>query len=242
MITRMATPLAHASRSRAADQRQNGVAWSLRDQDFQRVTTKLSDLLDGRIERGYEQLAHHLCRNLSEKGIRRIAIEEDFLKVVAEAEKKYQPEGLQGSARYRQAVGASRFISAMEHIGAKYGIVLSRRVATHTTTSCRFCGATCDFGAKRTAQCPGCSRVIDQDQNAAHNLRNAELAEDSAPAPKPEVESVSDFTWTLTIGRVSPDGELRQKRDLSHVAKSRVSELTAKTSTEPDLSAWEYRS
>ena len=195
------------------------LAWDLRDQDFRRVTTKLSDLLDGRIKRGYEQLAHHLCRKLSGKGIRRIAIEENFLKVVAQAEKKYQPEALQNSARYRHAVGASGLISTMEHIGAKYGIVLSRRNAAYTTTRCRFCGAKCNFRAKRTAQCPGCSRVIDQDQNAAHNLRNAELAEDKNSAHKAEVRSVPDFTWTLTIGRVSPEGELRQKRVLALISE-----------------------
>ena len=49
--------------------------------------------------------------------------------------------------------------------------------------------------------------------------RNAELAEDKNSAHKAEVRSVPDFTWTLTIGRVSPEGELRQKRVLLLVSK-----------------------
>jgi hypothetical protein len=90
--------------------------WAIHDEDLYRVTRKLSDLLDGRIKRGYDQLAHHLCRRLSERGIKRIAIEENFLKKVAEAEKKYQPVAIQRSARYRQAVGPSNMISTLEHI------------------------------------------------------------------------------------------------------------------------------
>jgi hypothetical protein len=197
--------------------------WAIHDEDLYRVTRKLSDLLDGRIKRGYEQLAHHLCRRLSERGIKRIAIEENFLKKVAEVEKKYQPEALQNSARYRQAVGASNMISTLEHIAGKYGISLSRRKAAYTTSRCRFCEATCEFGAKRTAQCPGCLRVIDQDQNAAHNLRSAELAEVNSPGSQGEVQEPvgKPYCWTITIGRVSRDGEIRQKRDLLLAARKK---------------------
>lgn len=184
--------------------------WAIHDEDLYRVTRKLSDLLDGRIKRGYDQLAHHLCRRLSERGIKRIAIEENFLKKVAEAEKKYQPEALQKSARYRQAVGPSNMISTLEHIAGKYGISLSRRKAAYTTSRCRFCEATCEFGAKRTAQCPGCLQVIDQDQNAAHNLRSAELAEINNPGTQDEVQEPTEqpHSWTITIGRVSREGEI----------------------------------
>jgi transposase len=197
--------------------------WAIHDEDLYRVTRKLSDLLDGRIKRGYDQLAHHLCRKLSERGIKRIAIEGNFLKKVAEAEKKYQPEAIQKSARYRQAVGPSNMISTLEHIAGKYGISLSRRKAAYTTSRCRFCEATCEFGAKRTAQCPGCLQVIDQDQNAAHNLRSAELAEINDPGSQQEVqESVEQpYAWTITIGRVSREGEVRQKRDLLLVARAK---------------------
>jgi hypothetical protein len=198
--------------------------WVVQDADICRVTRKLSSLLDGRIKRGYDQLAHHLCRKLSKDGIKRIAIEKNFLKTVAEAEKKYQPEALQNSARYRQAVGASNMIRILEHIAAKYGITLSRREAAFTTSRCRFCGAICEFGAKRSTQCPGCSRVIDQDQNAAHNLRNAELNEINSPALQEETKQV--YSWTLTIGRVSPQGEIRQKRDLLLTAKAKESVTT----------------
>jgi transposase len=199
--------------------------WAVYDEDILRVMRKLSGLLDGRVKRGYDQLAHHLCHRLSGKGIKRIAIKENFLKTVAEAEKKYQPPALQSSARYRQAVGASNWINALEHIAAKYGIVLSRRDAAHATTSCRFCKTTCDFGPHRTVQCPGCSRVIDQDQNAAHNLRNAELEDVNNPTPKEAVleHAAPGFSWTLTIGRVTPDGELRQTRDLVLTAKAKES-------------------
>lgn len=200
-------------------------AWALKDADFQRVTTKLSSLLDGRIKRGYEQLAHHLCRKLAERGVGRVAIEENFLKAVAETEKKYQPEALQNSARYRQAAGASRLIATMEHIGIKYGIALLRHKAAYTTATCRFCAALCEFGAKRTAQCPGCSRVIDQDQNAAHNLREAELAGEDAP--QAEIKAEPELSWTLRIGRVSPEGELRQTRDLLLVARPKAPVLAA---------------
>jgi hypothetical protein len=196
--------------------------WGIHDEDLYRVTRKLSDLLDGRIKRGYDQLAHHLCRGLSERGIKRIAIEENFLKKVAEAEKKYQPEAIQKSARYRQAVGPSNMISTLEHIAGKYGIPLSRRKAAYTTSRCRFCEATCEFGAKRTAQCPGCLRVIDQDQNAAYNLRSAELAEIDNPGSQ-EVQEPAEqpYSWTITIGRVSHEGEIRQKRDLLLLAKAK---------------------
>lgn len=192
--------------------------WAVQDADIARVTRKLSNLLYGRVKRGYDQLAHHLCRKLSERGIKRIAIEQNFLKNVAAAEKKYQPAALQNSARYRQAVGASNMISILEHVAAKYGISLSRREAAYTTSRCRFCGGTCEFGAMRTTQCPGCSRVIDQDQNAAHNLRNAELNEIYAPVLQDEVERV--YSWTFTIGRVTPEGEIRQKRSLLLTAKT----------------------
>jgi len=190
--------------------------WAIHDEDIGRVTRKLSHLLDGRIQRAYDQLAHHLCRKLSKRGVQRIAIEENFLKTVAEAEKKYQPVALQKSASKRQAVGASNMISTLEHIAQKYGISLSRHKAAYTTSRCRFCGATCKFGAKRTTQCPGCSRVIDQDQNAAHNLRNAELEEILHPGSHEEVQQPIEevISWNLTIGRVSPSGEIRQRRDL----------------------------
>jgi hypothetical protein len=206
--------------------------WVVHDADLYRVTRKLFDLLDGRIKRGYEQLAHHLCRRLSERGINRIAIKENFLKRVAEAEKKYQPVALQKSTRYRQAVGPSNMIGTLEHIAGKYGISLSRRTAAYTTSRCRFCEATCEFGAKRTAQCPGCLRVIDQDQNAAHNLRAAELAEINNPGSQEEAqESVEQpYSWTITIGRISREGEIRQKRDLLLIA--RVKE-PAKTQADP---------
>ncbi len=194
--------------------------WAIHDEDLYRVMRKVSDLLHGRIKRGYDQLAHHLCRRLSDRGIKRLAIEENFLKKVAEVEKKYQPEAIQKSSRYRQAVGVSNMIGTLEHIARKYGISLSRRKAAYTTSRCRFCAATCEFGAKRTAECPGCLRVIDQDQNAAHNLRSAELAKITTPGPQNEVqESVErPYSWTITIGRVSPEGEIRQKRDLLLIA------------------------
>lgn len=197
--------------------------WAIHDADLLRVTRKLSEQLDGRLKKGYEQLAHHLCRKLSKRGIKCISIEENFLKHIAEAEKKYQPEAIQRSAYYRQSLGLSNMIGALEHIGGKYGIVLSRRKSAYTTSRCRFCGAICDFGAKRTTQCPGCSRVIDQDQNAAHNLRNAELAEINAPATQEVVQEKAEqvYSWTLTIGRVSPEGEIRQKRDLLLTAKAK---------------------
>jgi hypothetical protein len=195
--------------------------WAVKDEDVYRVTLKISALLSGRMKRGYEQLAHHLCRKLAARGITRIAIEKNFLKAIAEAEKKYQPVALQKSAQYRQSVGASNFILVLDNIGAKYGITLVRRDAAYTTTRCRFCGGKCEFGAKRTAQCPGCSLVIDQDQNAAHNLRDAEMEEISNPAPQEVKEDNTNlFSWTLTIGRVSPDGELRQKRDLLLTGKA----------------------
>lgn len=190
--------------------------WALQDADFYRVTLKLSHLLEGRIKRAYDQLAHHLCRTLAKRGIKRIAIEENFLKAVAEAEKKYQTVALQKSASNRQAVGASNMIATLGHIAMKYGISLSRRKAAYTTSRCRFCGTTCEFGAKRTALCPGCARVIDQDQNAAHNLRDAELEEIHHSGVHEEEQQPAEkvVSWTLTIGRVSPTGEIRQKRDL----------------------------
>ncbi len=196
--------------------------WAVKDEDIFRVTRKLSGLLSGRMKRGYEQLAHHLCRTLASRGITRLAIEKNFLKKIAEAEKKYQPVALQKSARYRQSIGASNFILVLEHIGAKYGITLPRHDAAYTTTQCRFCGGKCEFGAKRTAQCPGCNRVIDQDQNASHNLRDADMEEISNPSGHQVMEDTTDvFAWTLTIGRVSPEGELRQKRDLLLTGKAK---------------------
>ena len=197
--------------------------WIIHDADLLRVTRKLSEQLDGRLKKGYEQLAHHLCRKLSKRGIKRIAIEENFLKHVAETEKKYQPEAIRRSAYYRQSLGLSKMIGTLEHIGRKYGIVLCRRKAAYTTSRCRFCSATIEFGAKRTAQCPGCSRVIDQDQNAAYNLRNAELDEINAPATQEvmQEEAAQVYSWTLTIGRISPEGEIRQKRDLVLTAKAK---------------------
>jgi transposase len=197
--------------------------WAIHDTDLLRVTRKLSEQLDGRLKKGYEQLAHHLCRKLSKRGIKRIAIEENFLKHVAEAEKKYQPEAIQRSAYYRQSLGLSNMIGTLDHIGGKYGIVLCRRKAAYTTSRCRFCGAICEFGAKRTTQCPGCSRVIDQDQNAAHNLRNSELDEINAPATQEAAQEEAEqvYSWTLTIGRISPKGEIRQKRDLVLTAKAK---------------------
>jgi hypothetical protein len=87
------------------------------------VTRKLSDLLDGRIKRSYDQLVHHLCRRLSEPSIKRIAIEENFLKRVAEAEKKYQPEAIQKSARYRQAIDPSNMISTSKTSQESTGFV-----------------------------------------------------------------------------------------------------------------------
>jgi hypothetical protein len=190
--------------------------WAVHDEDILRVMRKLSGLLEGRVKRGYDQLAHHLCRKLSGKGITRIAIKENFLRAVAEADKKYQPAALQNSARNRQAVGPSNWINALEHISAKYGIVLSRRNAAYATSSCRFCKTICEFGPHRTVQCPGCSRVIDQDQNAAHNLRNAELQDADTRTPTETVIEHGEpaFSWTLTIGRATPDGKLHQTRDL----------------------------
>ena len=197
-------------------------AWVAVDKDIFRVTRKLSDLLTGRMKRGYEQLAHHLCRDLSVAGVRWVAIEEKFLKKIAEAVKKYQPEALQNSVRYRHALGLSNLIDTLDHIAAKYGITLSRHKAAYTTSRCRFCGSTCEFGAKRTTQCPGCQRVIDQDQNAAYNLRTAEIEDtDSNTSNSVEEESDKDsLSWTLTIGRITAEGELRQKRDVVLTAKA----------------------
>lgn len=174
--------LAHEFDDTHPDASAENQQWAIHDADLLRVTRKLSKLLNGRLKRGYEQLAHHLCSKLSKRGIRRIAIEENFLKHVAEAEKKYQPEAIQRSACYRHSLGLSHMIATLEHIGRKYGIVLCRHKAAYTTSRCRFCRATIEFGAKRTAECHGCSRIIDQDQNAAHNLRNAELDEIDVPA------------------------------------------------------------
>lgn len=193
--------------------------WATKDQDLYRVLEKASRLLDGRMERGYEQLARYICRNLAQKGIRRISMEETFLEKIAEAEKKYQPVALQKSARYRQAVGLSRFINILSQIGAKFGITLDRNHGAYTTTKCRFCGEKCEFGQGRTAQCPGCSRLIDQDQNAAHNLRNIGISllngdVETAGTKEDPSTSARTPTWTLTIGRISINGELKQKRDL----------------------------
>ena len=197
--------------------------WAILDDDLLRVTRKLTKQLDSRLKRAYEQLAHHLCRKLSQVGIRRIAIEENFLKRIAEAEKKYQPVAVQRSARYRHSLGLAKMIGTLEHIAAKYGITLSRRKAAYTTSRCRFCAAICNFGAKRSAECPGCHLVIDQDQNAAHNLRNAELEERKSVGGEPNEQDSNErtYSWTLAIGRLSPEGEVRQRRILLLTAKVR---------------------
>lgn len=189
--------------------------WSVQDRDYCRVLRKASDLLDGRLRRGYDQLAHQLCRVLAPRGIRVISIEEHFLKKIAEAEKKEQPVALQKSARYRQAVGVGRFIDILGQIGIKYGIALKRNNAMYTTALCRFCAAKCEFDGRRTMQCPGCSRVIDQDQNAAHNLRMAEITQMTQEQTVSEAAPVSGSTMIVTIGRVTIDGVLKQKRDVA---------------------------
>lgn len=188
-------------------------AWAVKDADYLRVLRKISTLLDGRLKKGYEQLAVFLFKRLSERGIRTIAIEEKFLKRVAEAEKKYQPAALQKSARSRQALGIGQFAQILEHIGSKHGISLVRKKAAHTSSRCGHCGETILFDGKRVAECPGCKKLIDQDQNAAHNLRDAQL-HDTAHTPEKVVVPTVEASWTLTIGRCSPSGEVRQTRDL----------------------------
>jgi hypothetical protein len=187
--------------------------WSLKHADMRRVQKKAQRLLTGRMEKAYEQLSLTVCRLLSEKKVSTLAIEDSFLKYVAEHPMRGKSLALRQSMRYRHAAGLSVFIRKLKHAAQRLGITIVEHRPENTSRLCAFCGADLVFGKERKTTCSACSHVVDIDENAARNLRLAELrarsnAETVAPVPETPM-----FTWEFSIARVDRNGVERQKRN-----------------------------
>ncbi len=134
-----------------------------------------------RLEYGYEQIAHDICRHIADKGLTRIVMEEGFLQKTMRQEPDKDGDGyyaLKNSQKYRQFAAVGKFVAILKQIARKYGISAEHVAAANTTRICEQCGHLNSRTAKQKYQCEGCERLIDQDYNAAVNLsRNASLAE-----------------------------------------------------------------
>ena len=144
-----------------------------KDAFLQETFVKLVEKAAGRLEYGYEQIAHEVCRFLVERRCMSLAIEKNFLSKVA---KQTDPalEGdeyaLKNSQKYRQFVAVGKFVSILKRIAPKYGIVVKSLSAENTTRLCTYCGHLNAATAKERYPCEKCERLIDQDLNAAMNL------------------------------------------------------------------------
>ena len=198
--------------------------WKQKDGDMRRVYSKANALLTGRTMKAYEQLCVVICRELTAKKVSRIVIEKAILKKVAANEKKNQPVALQKSARYRQSAGLSIFVQKLKQIAPKHGKTVVEREAAYTTQNHFNCGQTIDFGHLRRKQCSRCGEVVDQDDNAAKNLRAADL--DAGTGTVEEVKGVSPdaITWEFSVARVAINGEIKQKRKVVIVVEPQKDE------------------
>lgn len=129
-----------------------------------------------RLDYGYEQISHDICKHLAGKGINRVVVEDDFLAKMSRNEPNADSEGyyaLKNSQKYRQFAAVGKFVELLRHIARKYGVILEVVSAANTTRVCMHCGHKNEPTAKQRYQCAGCQRLIDQDHNASVNLSRA---------------------------------------------------------------------
>jgi hypothetical protein len=151
-------------------------AWAVEDARIQKVHSFLYNRLSLRLAKGYEYVANDLCRFLTkrEEPILRLAIEEDFLKKVAEKQDNFQEEALKAQQRMRQWASLSTLMAAIANAARRYGIAIVKVAATHTTLTCSVCGTVAGEGSgDLLMKCVQCGSLMDQDLNAARNLAHA---------------------------------------------------------------------
>lgn len=132
-----------------------------------------------RIQDGYQQISHDICKHLTEKGVYRIAVEDNFLAKISQKGPKEEGDGyyaLKNSQKYRQFAAVGTFVAILKHIASKYGVTVEEVSAVNTTRTCMKCGHENAPTAKQRYQCAGCQRLIDQDHNASVNLSRAAAA------------------------------------------------------------------
>lgn len=137
-----------------------------------------SERIQGRLQKGYEGVAHDIGRMLQADGIRFLALEDPFLAEASQRAASAGQPALREGAHYRYWVAPSKLVRALELILPSYGIAIRRRSRRNTTRHCHRCGTTNDFGAALHLQCRGCGALLNQDNNAAVNLASGEIAEE----------------------------------------------------------------
>jgi hypothetical protein len=140
------------------------------------LNTLVSDYMERstlRLEYGYQQIAHDICKYVDSKGVTCIVVEEGFLSRVSQQEPDPEIDGyyaLKNSQKYRQFSAVGKFVAILKMIARKQAISIKEVPASDTTRICHECGYLNPAKAKQRYQCHGCQRLIDQDYNASANL------------------------------------------------------------------------
>jgi hypothetical protein len=163
-----------------------------------RTTKEYMASVTRRLQYGYEQVAHDICRYLLSKEITHLVIESNFLAKLAQNSEPTQTEeaehfALVNSQKYRQFVGVGKFVAILKKTTPKYAISVSVNAPENTTRICAYCEHLNPPTAKQHFQCEGCNRLIDQDQNAAVNL--------SRSASNPELQRRMTRRFNQSDGR-----------------------------------------
>jgi hypothetical protein len=143
--------------------------WAAIDQRLGNTYTRLWKKLAARLEDNYRAVAHAIAKSLSQHGITRVAVAEEFLKKMVEQDSDV--ERIERSQHYRQWMAPGKFAKIFAWTAVKYGIELIKVSAKGTTATCAQCGAVNPPTGNRLVQCMnGACRAYDQDENAALNL------------------------------------------------------------------------
>ena len=163
--------------------------WQKEDEQSQSSYSLLCRRTTRRIEDGQAEVAHDVCRLLKSRDITQLVVETSFLARVSRRTKGHGSESLAQSQKYRQFVGAGKFVATLRHIAAKYGIAVQEMDAANTTRICQYCNHLNPSTERETCQCGSCGRLLRQDQNGAVNLSrfcgNPDLAAAAQFAGKP---------------------------------------------------------
>lgn len=143
--------------------------WVAYDAKLGAVYAALWDRTAGRLEKGYENLAHDACKSLLGK-TNRIGVEEAFLKKLSMDQSNYDADAIKNGQVLRQWAGLASFITKLKQIAPKYGMTVVEVSAKNTSAHCEDCGGTFTRGAELRQTCKKCGLKVDQDANAARNI------------------------------------------------------------------------
>jgi hypothetical protein len=166
-------------------------AWALEDREIRDVKRAYQARVAARLEDGYSQVAHDICKLFSEHGISRIVVQQPMLANVARKSKKKDIDPtseaiLEASQENRQRIAPGTLITEVRGIAESYGLTvvgsknhnISRE---HNDDANGGCGHINPSSSNRLIVCEGCQKVYDQDENAALNMHKAAIFVPSNP-------------------------------------------------------------